>query len=48
MFERIVGSMVVMLVARWVTLFEIVHRGQEVTEMPEHHFSSIEIGRAHV
>ena len=40
MFGHIAGSMVVMFVARWVTLFEIVHRGQEVTWMPEHHSSS--------
>ena len=32
--------MVVVLVARWVTLFKIVRRGHEVIEMPEHHSSS--------
>ena len=43
MFEQIAGSMVVMLVARWVTLFEIVRRGEEITWMPEHQFSNREV-----
>ena len=32
-FGWIAESVVVMCVARWVTLLEIVHRGEEITEM---------------
>ena len=39
-FERIAESMIVVSVVRWATLLETVHRGEEITEMAEHQFSS--------